>query len=457
MELTDKQALSAKEWNNIIKSNVSNAIDSQLDGEFIAANYAPGFNYAVRQNYYNKDSLSAFNTLLVERDGIPVITDVYSDLYKNVVSSFEYNFSKSDSVKINQEEQAQSALVGTIKDLYVESEINDNTQDNPTITYIMSRIQEVTGSDYLHLDTITYPMLSDLCNKLSEYAKKASFTTSLQNQWKDVYDRIQAIKKNITDPSKENGGLEIAKDQFYIGWDKLPETETLCKNLKNESNNIKFSISTDNFENNQSELHLKSDVSVKVPFNWIFNMKIDHEHEFDFSKCYSESSSLDIAFEFNGVSTVAAIPTPISSNNKKGWYAVDMLREVARNSGKDVTGVCLNSDRYNPDKLFGKNGMLRRMKTLVISQQPIITLTFNNFEASELDKHFQQHTNIKFDILGGLISGKHNNDFSCSDYHYDSSENKLMVTLKPDPFGSSGSLGKQTAYVLGGTVEYFDR
>lgn len=457
MALTPEQILGAKEWNNIIKINVSNAIGSKLDGEFIAANYAPGFNYAVKQNYYNEDSLSAMNTLLTESDGIPVIKNVYSELYKNVISSLAYGMSDADEQKISEEQQKQEALVGTIINLYADSGLDDDPKDHPTIMYIMNRIKEVTGDRYDKLHTAMYPDLSTLCSKLSEYSRLATFTYALQNAWSEVFDRIQKIKENITSPSKENGGLETARDEFYVGWDKLPETETLLKDLKNEGNNITFSISIDNFESSQSMLHFESEASVMVPIGWIFNMRIDHEHEFDFSEYASKTSRLDIAFEFNGVTTVAAVPTPISSNNEKGWFDSNMLSDAAQNSGKNTTGVCLYGDRYDPDKLFGKDGELRRMSTLVISQQPIITLTFSNFEDFGFDQYFHQDTSVRFSILGGLISGEHDNDFSCSDYHYDSSQNTLKVTLKPAPLGSSGSLGKQTAYVLGGTAEYFSR
>lgn len=457
MALTPQQTIGAKEWNNIIQSNVSTAIGSKLDGEFIAANYAPGFNYAVEQTYFNEDSLSALNTLITESDNIPVIKDVYSELYKNVIGSLEYGMSNADKERISQEEQENQALVGTIKHLYMDSELDDEPKEYPTTMYIMKRIKEVTGSDYLHLDTKMYPNLSPLCNKLSEYSRLASFTTTLQNDWSDNFDKIQKIKENITNPTGKNGGLKTGANKFYIGWDKLPETETLLKSLKNESNNIAFSISTNSFDSNQSVLHFESDVSVKVPFNWIFNMKVDHEHEFDLFKYSSKDSNMNISFKFNGISTVAAVPTPISSNYETGWFAADMLKEAAEKSGKDTTGLRLHGERYNPDKLFGKDGMLRRMSTLVISQQPIITLTFSNFESSELNKFFKQNTSVKFSILGGIISGSHDNDFSCSKTKYDSSKNTLEVTLTPASLGSSGSLGKQTAYVLGGTAEYFSR
>ena len=60
MTLSPQELLSAKEWNKIIKTNIENAIGSKLDGDFVAANYPAGFNYAVKQQYYNADSLSTF-------------------------------------------------------------------------------------------------------------------------------------------------------------------------------------------------------------------------------------------------------------------------------------------------------------------------------------------------------------------------------------------------------------
>lgn len=457
MELTPQQKIGAQEWNKIIQSNVSNALGAKLDGEFIAANYTPGFNYTIKQQFYNEDSLSAFNSLIIENDGVPSINYVYSQYYKNVIESLAYDLSKDDKIKINQEQQENAALVDTIINLYVESGLDDPPEDNPGIMYITTRIKEVTGNDYLHLDTKAYPFLSNLCNKLSEYSRVATFTTSLQNAWNRADERLKKIKENINNPSKKNGGLETAKDKFYIGWDKLPESIMLLENLKNESNNISFSVSIDSFKSDQSMLHFDSNVSVKVPSNWIFNMKVDHDHEFDFSKYCSESSSLDIAFKFIGVSTVAAVPTPISSNNEKGWFAADVLMEAAEKSGKDATGIRLNDKRFDPETLFGKKGTLRRMKTLVISQQPIVTLTFKNANTSELEKYFRQHTEAEFKIFGNIISGTHANDFSCKVKEHNHDAKTLTVELAPAPLGGYGSPGKQTAYVLGGTAEYFSR
>ena len=57
---TPEELRSAKEWNEMVRINVENSIGSILDGNFVAANYPAGFNYAVKQQYYNKDAQAVF-------------------------------------------------------------------------------------------------------------------------------------------------------------------------------------------------------------------------------------------------------------------------------------------------------------------------------------------------------------------------------------------------------------
>jgi hypothetical protein len=438
----------------MLKTEVENAIGSKLDGDFVAANYQPGFNYAIKQQYYNPDSLSALNSLVTETDGIPTIGGVCSTLYNQVIGSLEYGISSADQAKINQEETAQSALTGTIIDLYNDSGLDDPPKDYPTMLYIMNQIKTVTGTDYLHVDMQLYPNLSQLCNKLSEYARNAVFTTKFQNAWNDAYDRMEAIARNIKSPAAGNGGLATAAGTFSIGWDKLPETAQLLASLK-QGNTVSFSLTTDSFSESDSDLHFESHVTVKVPFNWFFNIKVRHEHSYDLSQYAQSESKLSVSVTFNGITTLAAVPTPLSDDNTKGWFAPDILAEAAAKSGKDATGYQLHGSEFDPAVLFGKNGELKRLKTFVISQQPVISLHFSKFDCTEMQKLFTQQTDIDFSLFGGIISGDHHNDYSFSDYAYNSDEQTLDVTISPAPIGDSGSTAKQTAFVLGGVAEYY--
>lgn len=456
--LPTPQEVCAKEWNKIVTNEVRSAMGAVLDGEFTAANYPAGFNYDLREQYYNADSLAALNSLVTGGGDMPAIGGVYSALYKRVIGNLEFGISSKDQATINQEQTAQAALTETIVNLYRSSGLDAEPQRYPTIMYIMKRIKEVSGASYMNVDMDEYPNLAQLCGKLSEYARLAVFTSKLQNTWAGARDRLEAIRDHIESPSDDNGGLRTGAgaSDVNIGWERLPETEQLLAELKAEKK-VSFTLTADSFSGSESSIHFESTVDVRVPFNWFFNLKAEHEHEYDFSEYAVDGSKMSVTMTFNGVTVLAAVPSPLSDDNKKGWFAEDILKDAAVKSGKDATGYMLHGSEFDPAALFGENGELRRMKTLVISQQPIISLHFEKFDSEGMQEAFTQATDVSFSFLGGLITGEHNNDYSFSDYHYNSESQTLDVSIVPAPIGSTGSAGKQTAFVLGGVVECFGR
>lgn len=451
--LPTPQQVCAQEWNKLITNQIQNALGARLQEKFTAANYPAGFNYDVKETFYNDDSLAALNSLVSESDGIPVINGVYTTLYKRVIGNLEYGISKKDRDTINKEQSEQQSLAGTIIDLYGSSGLDSEKQKYPDILYIMKRIKEVTGEDYAHVDMGAYPNLAPLCGKLSEYTRLAKTTLRLQNQWIAASDRLEAIQEHIESPSDDNGGLRTNAGKISVGWEQLPETEQLLDALKDTNSSVSISIKTDSFSEGESDVHFDSTVNARIPFNWFFNLNVEHEHSYDFSKYTAEDSKMDISITFNGITTLAVVPSPLSDNNNTGWFAKDILDDAAAKSGKDATGYQLHGSEFDPASLFGKNGKLRRMKTLVISQQPVISLTFTKFNYEEMQEIFTQETDVEFSILGGIISGSHHNEYSVSDRSYDAEKQELKVTINPPEIDSQGSIGKQTAYVLGGVVE----
>lgn len=454
MAFTPDELATATEWNKIIKTNVSNALGSKLDGEFIAVNYPAGFPYAVKQQYYNADALSVLNLLLTEADGIPAFGSPFSSLFLDVINNLEYAFSTSDQALMNQEETAQASLVGTIINEYKQSELDDTPQDYPGILYIIKRIKEVTGTDYKNVNFEEYPTLSALCRNLNEYARLGKYTAKMESAWNIADDKMRAITEHITNPSIENGGIKTDANTVSIGWLQLPETGTLLHDLQSGST-ISFSFSARDFHDESSTLYFTSGVTAHIPFSWLFDLHVEHEHEYDLSKYARNESKLSFTITYKGVTTLSAIPATLSDSKQTGWFAGDILNAAALNSGKDATGYKLHGSQYNPATLFGENGQLKRMKTFVLSQQPEITLSFSKFDCSAMQQIFTQSTDVTFSILGGLISGEHNNDYSFTEYSYNEQEQTLTVKIVPTPIGSVGSIGKQTAFVLGGVAEYY--
>ena len=327
---------------------------------------------------------------------MPVLGDVYTTLYKNVIDNLEYGYSTGDQQKMNDEAAKLSAMTGSIIDQFKATDLYDPSQDDVTISYIMQRIVEVTGKDYTDLDTIKYPQYTVLCNRLSDYARAATFTSQLQMRWYEAYQRLQAASANVGSPSKDNGAFKVDDGSYVCAWGCLPEPEQLLSALQGGSS-VSFSVEASDFKSEESNFRFESDVSCRVPFMWFLSVfDVNHTHEYELNKCADEGASLTITVEYKGITQVPAVPQPLSDDNKTGWFASDVLEEAAVNSGRDETGYRLNGGEFDPDELFGEGGSLRRIKTFVISQRPAITLSFTNFDFSEIEEDFKQGTDVTF-------------------------------------------------------------
>lgn len=232
LNLTEDQLKSARTWNEIIKSKVSEAVGATLDGEFVAANYTPGFNYVIKQLDYNAGALAALNTRLEESDGVSVLKDSYTTLYKNVIDNIKYDYSSEDTTKMNDEAVKLSAMTESIINEFKDTDLYDPSQKAATISSIMEKITEKTGADYMNLDTLKYFQYANLCNLLKSYARQATFTSKMQSLWYAAYNRLQAISEHISDPSSDDSAFKTDDGNYVCAWDHLPESATLLENLK---------------------------------------------------------------------------------------------------------------------------------------------------------------------------------------------------------------------------------
>ena len=447
MGLSDNEIISEQELHKAIQKGVAAAVGANLDGPFTSVTYPAGFDYNIKEQYYSKDSLAVLDRLVENEDGISGLGQSFSSLYYEMIGNIVYDFSSDALEQMKEEEQAQTAMVGQIIDEYERSTIYDVTKSYPSIRDIMDRIKEVTGKSYMEVDIREYPDLGKLCRNLKEYTRLAVKTAAFENEWCIADDRLNAIKQNITEPNDKNGGLKISSSQYNIGWEELPKS--LLDDLKKGSS-VQISFSSSNFDGNSSTLRFESSVRTRVPLSWFFNMKAENEQSMNLEQFAQNDSVLDVSITFNGVSILGALPTELSKDNKIGWFAADIIKDTAANSGKDVTGYKLNGD-ISAEKYFGNNGQLKRLKTFVVSQEPVISLHFSKFDCSGLDQFFTRSTKVNFSMIGGLISsGTLGNEYVFSDYHYDEKMQSIDIELQPPKLGDM-----KVAYVLGGVVEEY--
>lgn len=456
MSLTPQELLGRQEWNKLVKTTVENSIGAKLDGDFVAANYTPGFPYDVKEIYYNAGTLTALDCLLGMTDGIPSLGNPYSSLYKRVINNIKYDFSREDKAKMQKEESEQGSLVGMIVDEYQTCGAEEPPIAYPSIIHIMEAVKKAGGGeDFMHVDVRVHPNLAKICRLLSEYTRIGVYTLELENAWTIADDRMRAIDDHVSNPSDANGGLRVDQTKCNIGWNELPETKQLLDELE-QGGSVELSLSADHIDETSSDVYFDKSTSVKIPLGWFVHITVNKEEHYDLSQYARHESHMTVSIKFNGITTLGAIPAPLSENNTTGWLANDILCEAAIKSGEDATGYKLNGSEFDPKTLFGKDGQLKRLKTFVISQQPEITLRFNKFDNKTIKEIFTEHSDISFRALGGLIHGGHDEGYSYSVYEDETQSESLVVTITPPPIGTSGSLAKQKAYVLGGVAEVYE-
>lgn len=456
-QLTPPQLLGQEQWNAMIKTQVENAMGVHLAGAFTPAKYAPGFCYGIKSTFYNPDTLTALDSLVTETDGITVMDGAFSTFYENVIEHLKYGLSTKDQDAIREEQTKYESKVETIIQEYQNCGIDKDPIEYPTVMDIMQRVTEITGLDYNDPALYKkYAGASSLWTALSEYGRLAQSTAQKQGEWVLATRKLEAIMEHIKKPSEANGGLRVdQKGSYKVGWEGLPETETLLKNLQSGAE-FSFTMTAQDFKEKDSTFHMSNSVSVTIPVLWLFTTTMEHDSEYSLSKYASTESRMDIKITFKGVTQIPVNPAKLLPSNEKGWLDEDVIEQAAKKSGKDETGYCLNGGEYNPAALFGKKGKLRRMSTLVISQQPIISLHFEKFDCAGLSEKFSEKSKASFSFLGGLISGSHENDYSYENYKYDAKAQTIDVTIMPPALGTSGSFASQTAFVLGGVVKHYE-
>ncbi len=189
-----------------------------------------------------------------------------------------------------------------------------------------------------------------------------------------------------------------------------------------ERSNRYFSMKEENFSQTNSKLHLDNNFEAVVPFGWILDLNIKKKSHYDLSKFAQAGASMTVSIIYNGVTTVPSLPMPLSSDYTKGWFASDILSEAAQKSGKDATGYQINGSGYDPKNLFGASGKLRRMKTLVISQQPMITIHMSEFNYSQMSSVFTKESDVDLLLFGWYRIGGHDNGYTVTNYNEDSSK-----------------------------------
>lgn len=441
-----------------IKNKVSQLLGSQLDGEFHVAPYPAGFNYGITYGnnaYYNKATLSDLDTLIGynETGQLQMTGTRFSTLYSQILGAVAFTFSSADEKLIQREETDAEAQIQSVITAYKNAggELPDDPPFGGYIQYILDDVKKRYGS-YEDLPV----SLSTLRNAIADYVAAAQNAFRLQSRRYDAISRLEAAVQNAKQPSAQNGGQQVGADEFFVGYtpEKLPSVNQLLQDLRNDSQTVKMQISLSNFSSENVDFSVDGGTAFTVPIKRVLNIGFGARTSYDMSRYTKHSSKLTIDIEYKGVTFFPARPSPLSADNKTGWFANDILQEVVNKTGRDETGYKLLGSEYDPDELFGAGKVFGRLKTFVISQQPTMTFTFTECDEETLKQDFEAGSNVSVDLFGLFELGSASADYHVQKVESHSSSGSVTITFAPPEPNGTIPLEQQKAFVLGGVPSY---
>lgn len=458
--LGDASGISASQQAYIksIEDQITTLLAAKLDGQFKMVNYPPGFNYGITYGanaYWNKATLQDIDTLLGTADsGMTDLTGAgFSNLYAQIMSAVTFSFSTHDQNTLNAQDTAAAAQINSILTAFTNA---SGTFSNPLpfggkLQDVFNQLTKQFGS----LDKLP-DTLSELRNAIATYKSMAADSYALHNRWYAATARIVAAQANTVSPSAANGGMQVDASSFYVGYtpNKLPTANQLLGSLNTPGNAVDVEINIFSFSSHGAQVKVSGSAGFDIPIADILGISVSGSASYDLSRYASSLTDITIELKYPGVTLCGSMPSVLSTDNKEGWYANDILQEVVANADQDATGYRLQGSEFDVDKLFGAGCAFSRLKTFIISQQPTMTLTFTNAEASQITSDFKSKASISVDLFGLFSIGGASASYAVQDVDAESHSGSVIVTFGPPKPSGTIPLQQQVAYVLGGVAAY---
>jgi hypothetical protein len=441
-----------------IQKQVSSFLATQLDGAFNVVNYPSGFNYGITYGnnaYYNKATLQDIDTLLgVASNGLLDLTGgSFSNLYSQILQAVEFSFSQQDTATMNSLDTAATAQINSI--------LTEFTNAGGTFSSLLplgGKLQDVFNQlkkEFTDLDKLP-DSLNALRNAIASYKSMAGDSYALHNRYYAATQRIVAAQSNTTRPKADNGGMQVDSDHYYVGFtpNKLPSANQLIGSLNTDSNAVSMQINLFNFSSTSSKLNISGGIDFDIPIANILGISVNASASYDLSRYTSSLTNITMDITYPGVTLFASIPSVLASDNQTGWYANDILQEVATKTGQDATGYKLQGAEYDLQELFGKGKAFSRLKTFVISQQPTIMLTFTGNELSDITSDFHVGASAKLELFKLFTLGSVTGSYLVKKVDGKAQTGSVTVEFGPSLPSGTIPLEQQVAHVLGGVAAY---
>jgi hypothetical protein len=161
----------------------------------------------------------------------------------------------------------------------------------------------------------------------------------------------------------------------------------------------------------------------------------------------SSLTSCTVNLTFNGVTTITPTFYPYNVSTGTGWWNPAPI-EAAANPVPNQSGYAFNP---TPSYDFAVNGDFEVISRLLISQQPVISLTYSTSDYSIFQQTFEESSMWGVTFLGIGLGGGSSSYFQASTSQNES-DGTITLTMSPVGISTPVAAADQLAYVIGAEI-----
>jgi hypothetical protein len=409
--------------------------------------------------------LDAFNgALQVGTNGMLTLgNQQFATLYYKILSNATYQYSAADQKVVNDPNIAnqQVAVVNTATSSGFAAAYAVSPVSYPTVmaavlkNFSPNATDWSTGNISKAASALPNAGFASLGQAIASAVQLLSPLNTILGAQSAANLELSAAMAAAQNPSAANGGLQTGASTWYTGWTPMPSNNAIQGGLQGGSK-VSIQVQASNLDQSSSSVSISGKTGFSIPIFDLVDVGITASSSYNWSKTTSSSSSLNMTIEYPGVTIVQIDPAPLSANYATGWYDESLLQSIIAGSGNpNVSGFKIDpSNQYAPANMFGTGKPFSRLRTIVISQAPTVTMVFSADQANSVMSSFKQQSSVNVKLFGIFSVGSMDQSYSVSNVHQDSASGTVTVVLAPPAVVGTIPPEQQVATVLGGVADY---
>jgi hypothetical protein len=170
---------------------------------------------------------------------------------------------------------------------------------------------------------------------------------------------------------------------------------------------------------------------------------------YDLYSIDSSVTAVDVTLTFNGVTTVTPQPASYSVSNATGWWNPKPIQDAANAVAGDSGFTFTPTPSYD----FATNGDFGTPSRLLISQQPVMELTFYTQNYAAFSQVFTQQFRCDVSFLGIPLADGSQSYYSATAKQSTNGQS-VTVTMTPEGIKTPVTPNDQLAYVVGVEMDW---